>query len=508
MVDVQLRLTQLQQAVTAGGEFFSPGVTARAKEDLRLAHERMSVGDGFVVAALVGGTGSGKSSLFNRLTGLNFAAVGEVRPTTQEIMACTWGGDSSRLLGILDVAPHAQFHFESILTAGADEYEAIVLLDTPDYDSVQLAHSGQVARIIPLVDVLIWVLDPQKYADATIYHTLMMLGRKRVQAERTEPELADSGLAEPELVDSGLNNGVVAPLIVVLNKIDTVPEAERSAMVADVRHKLDALGCAHVPLYATSALTGEGIDQLDRSLARASEDHSVWHRTAVAQLDSVARILQTQVGKEEADLGGAFVDELVDIVAGASGVSAAAETIRASGAVGGARQATLRPQAPAPTLTVAVRDMWVAHVITGLPQQWQAAVEQSVPTAERLRKRIAQALASVTPPKPVTKRPWGWVLGGVLLAMIGLVCAVLGVPAADIWLRVSVGIAGVVLGAALIVLGVWRARTKARKRANSTAESYDRAVREALAQELRSSLVPGPEAILKRHRAARTLLWA
>ncbi|MCI6574466.1 MAG: 50S ribosome-binding GTPase [Actinomycetaceae bacterium] len=488
MVDAQLRLTQLQQAVAAGGEFFTSGVTARAQEDLRLAYERMSVGDGFVVVALVGGTGSGKSSLFNRLTGLDFAAVGEMRPTTQEVMACTWGGDSSRLLSILDVAPHAQFHFESILTAGTDDHEAVILLDTPDYDSVQLDHSGQVARIIPLVDVLIWVLDPQKYADANIYHNLVTLGNKRA------PEKLDDEAA--------------APMVVVLNKIDTVPKAERSGIVADLRDKLDALGFAHVPLYVTSALTGEGIHQLDRALSRASEDHSVWHRTAVAQLDSVARILQTQVGSEEADLEGAFLDELIDTVAEASGLGAAAEAIRAAAVTGGSHQSAVSPQAPAPTIAVAVRDMWITHAITGLPQQWQAGVERSVPSAERLRKHIAKALGSVPLPTIVKKRPWGWITGGILVAALGLVCAVFGIPSPDSWLRAVCATVGVVVGIAAVIGGFWWERRRAQRKASSLAQAYVEAVRAALAQELHRDLAEKPEAIIKRHRAARTLLGA
>ncbi|MCI5825115.1 MAG: 50S ribosome-binding GTPase [Arcanobacterium sp.] len=490
MIDVQLRLTQLQQAVTAGGEYFTPGVSAKAKADLRLAYERMNVGDGFVVAALVGGTGSGKSSLFNHITRLEFAAVGEQRPTTQEVMACTWGGDSSQLLQVLDVAPHAQFHFESILTSGADDHDAIVLLDTPDYDSAHIEHSGQVARIIPLVDVLIWVLDPQKYADASIYHHLVTLGHERAQLEH--------------------ENESAAPMIVVLNKIDTLPVPERAAVLADVRQKLDTLGFAQMPLFATSALTGEGVDQLDQALAQASADHSIWHRTALAQLDSVTRLLQTQVGDHEADTEGPFLEHLTETVAQAAGVSAAAEAI-SSAASTRAEKGVISvptPQAPAPTLTVAVRDMWVAHVIAGLPEQWQVGVEKSVPTAERLRKHIAQALSSVSVPAPRSSRRWGWVLTGVGIAVAGVLGAVLGMPTFELWVRLLVGGAGTVAGIALAVLGSWYAQRAAHRASEAAAIAYQRAVRAALAQELEKSLVPGPEAILKRHRAARTLLAA
>ena len=43
------------------------------------------------MVALAGATGSGKSSTFNALTGLDLAAIGVRRPTTSWTMSCTWG---------------------------------------------------------------------------------------------------------------------------------------------------------------------------------------------------------------------------------------------------------------------------------------------------------------------------------------------------------------------------------------------------------------------------------
>ena len=45
----------------------------------------------------------------------------------------------------------------------------LVLLDVPDYDSVTTEHSLQVDRLVPLADILVWVVDPQKYADAALH---------------------------------------------------------------------------------------------------------------------------------------------------------------------------------------------------------------------------------------------------------------------------------------------------------------------------------------------------
>ena len=143
------RLQALQRAVAAGGRFFDPFVASRAQDDLRRAQERMRVGIDTTVAALVGGTGSGKSTMFNAITELNFADQGDIRPTTERAAACTFNVDATELLNYLEVDADRRIEHSSILTAGKDNLDGLVLLDLPDHDSVQLAHSAQVDRLLP-----------------------------------------------------------------------------------------------------------------------------------------------------------------------------------------------------------------------------------------------------------------------------------------------------------------------------------------------------------------------
>ena len=49
------------------------------------------------------------------------------------------------------------------------ELDGLVLLDLPDHDSTEVAHHVEVDRLVKLADLLVWVLDPQKYADAAIH---------------------------------------------------------------------------------------------------------------------------------------------------------------------------------------------------------------------------------------------------------------------------------------------------------------------------------------------------
>jgi len=53
---------------------------------------------------------------------------------------------------------------------GDDEtLRGLVLLDLPDFDSVEETHRVEVDRILALVDLMVWVLDPQKYADRVVH---------------------------------------------------------------------------------------------------------------------------------------------------------------------------------------------------------------------------------------------------------------------------------------------------------------------------------------------------
>ena len=95
-----------------------------------------------------------------------------------------------------------------------------MLLDLPDHDSTEVSHHLEVDRLVELADLLVWVLDPQKYADAAIHDRYLA------------PLASHAGV-----------------MLVVLNHIDTVPEERRQAMVDDVRRLLDHDGLAEVPVH-------------------------------------------------------------------------------------------------------------------------------------------------------------------------------------------------------------------------------------------------------------------
>src|SRR5712691_5681433 len=88
------RLIQIGSARTGGGGF-SEELLRDAEELEERAGERLRLSAGHTVVALAGGTGSGKSALFNQLAGHDFSAVGVTRPVTREPHACVWGAAGS-----------------------------------------------------------------------------------------------------------------------------------------------------------------------------------------------------------------------------------------------------------------------------------------------------------------------------------------------------------------------------------------------------------------------------
>ncbi len=224
-----------------GADGFSPELLAEAETLLRRSGERMRMSGSHTVVALAGGTGSGKSSLFNALAGANFSPAGVMRPTTKHSHACVWGMEGAApLLDWLNVQRRHRYARASALDEGEASLTGLLLLDLPDHDSVVTGSAALVDRLVKLVDMLVWVLDPLKYADAAVHRKYLV-------------PLA----------------GHAAVTMVVLNQVDTLSPDQAADCEADLRRLLDAEGLTETSVLVTSALTGAGLDELRLSLATA-----------------------------------------------------------------------------------------------------------------------------------------------------------------------------------------------------------------------------------------------
>jgi len=282
-------------------------VVDRATERLRLSADH-------TVVALGGATGSGKSSTFNALVGLDLASVGVRRPTTSWATACTWGvNGANELLEWLGIPPRHQVLRDSMLDTGreAKDLEGLVLLDMPDHDSTEVSHHLEVERLVRLADLLIWVLDPQKYADAAIHDRFL------------RPLAAHKGV-----------------MLIVLNHIDEVAEDRRAGMIADLRRLLDADGLDGITLIATSAREGIGIDELRRTItARVADKAATRSRIATDVHEAATRISAVSGTATPVKLTPRDQNELRDAMADAAGVPVVVEAVHKASLIR-ARRAT------------------------------------------------------------------------------------------------------------------------------------------------------------------------
>ncbi len=234
------RLIQIGAARSAGGGF-SEELLGDAEALLARAGERLRLSSVHTVVALAGGTGSGKSSLFNRLSGADFSAVGVTRPVTRDVHACVWGvTGSGPLLEWLGVPRRNRYARASALDRGEDSLAGLMLLDMPDHDSVMSHASDLVDRVVGLADLMVWILDPQKYADAAVHRRFLvpLAGHSEV-------------------------------LAVVLNQSDTLTGGQVEDCVGDLRRLLDSEELHDVQILVTSAVTGEGMEELRKLLTEA-----------------------------------------------------------------------------------------------------------------------------------------------------------------------------------------------------------------------------------------------
>ena len=256
------RLAALAEAATLCEGRVDPEVLGKAKAIVERAGKRMELSGDYTIVALAGATGSGKSTLFNALTGTQLAATGVRRPTTSTAMAAGWGAELPHaLLDWLDVPRR------HLIASDSPKFRDLVLIDLPDHDSTEDKHRIIVDRFVPLVDMLIWVVDPQKYADAALHDSYL------------RPLAAYS-----------------RNMVIVLNQTDRLWGDELDHCLADLRRLLDAEGLAASPIVPLSAMQGTGVQALKDLLAKAVADKTSATRRLSTDLDVATTSLSKELG--------------------------------------------------------------------------------------------------------------------------------------------------------------------------------------------------------------------
>jgi len=257
------RLAALREAIELAEGRLPAEDVAAARAVAEKADERLARGEHAVVVALCGGTGSGKSSLFNALVGSPLAEVGAVRPVTAEARAVAVG-DAEAAAGVLDWLDVGRRHARE---PDAGLPDGLVLLDLPDHDSIEVTHREVVDRLVARVDVLVWVVDPVKYAQRALH-----AGYLAALAHHAEI------------------------VLVVLNQVDRLDAGGRRTVVRDLESLLTREGLGAARVLVASAASGEGVDALRAVLAEEVRRRRAAAARITADVRTAADALAVRTG--------------------------------------------------------------------------------------------------------------------------------------------------------------------------------------------------------------------
>lgn len=469
-MSMETRLARVHDALAVGDGILPESVVQLANDVIQDLVERQELLGGRMVVALFGGTGSGKSSLFNALVGKDFQEVGVLRPTTRQAASATWGRPSGALLDYLGIGHELRLvvHDPSEVARSLD---GLVLLDLPDQDSVEETHAEVVDLMLPVVDLIIWMVDPQKYADSILHENYLAPLRVRAQS-----------------------------MIVVINHADALTPEGLEVVRADVRRLLDQSGLGAVPVLTASVAKATDVDKIREQIVRAFSSSTVAAAAASSRLFFLANQLLGWCGAEEPELAGAS-EWAVETLVNSSGLQETERSIRRKrGRFFGGRVAAVRP--PASAAVAAVHSAWSAQAKAGLPKVWAEEVDQAIPAGYTLESALAGTLGSLpTRFRRVRKADLLFALAFVLFGA-ALVTAYFGVM--EDWAPMLLG--GSVLLALMAVVFAALSRRVRRRAAEALAAEYALEAKWGIGRVVDKTLVKPTRAVLSRHRQLREAL--
>ena len=222
--DIKQQIERLNQLLSKTEYLLSKSDRQKFKEEIqRLIDQVEKIGEPVLNIGLLGGTGVGKSTIINALADAQISSVSDRRPHTDLVVVYRHKE--------VTLPPQIPLEYvkEPHQVHDHDSIASLIIYDFPDFDSIRSDHADNVLKLVEFLDIAVWVVSPEKYADLEFYRFIANTSKHQDN------------------------------FIFVMNKIDTIkdpnndPQNKLKTLLGDFALKLKKNGILSPRIYSFSA---------------------------------------------------------------------------------------------------------------------------------------------------------------------------------------------------------------------------------------------------------------
>ena len=197
-----------------------------------------------VILAILGGTGTGKSTLVNRLLDCNLTATSFRRTFTAGAIALArrasdlpagWLGIEHEVVAPDQVPARGRPDALAVIEVDHELTRHVVFIDTPDLDGDQPQHHAQADRVFRWADAALFLVTPEKY------QMTELLPYYRLAARYELPSLRAMNKAEEQAVVDDYRNQTGAAQVYAIPRDDSPYQPPRESDLDALRGAVAAL---------------------------------------------------------------------------------------------------------------------------------------------------------------------------------------------------------------------------------------------------------------------------